>query len=236
MVKSAVVTGASSGVGQSIAIKLAQAGHNVAIVSRREAELKKTVVLAGDAGARMLVVPCDISDYDAVQAMAGTVLERFGTVHVLVNAAGTNTPDRSLQVLSLKTYRQVMDINLGGSFFCVQAFLAKMRQQKEGTIVNIVSDAGLLASPKAGAAYVMSKFALRGLTQSINAEERGNGIRACAILPGDIDTPLLNNRPTPPAAEARALMLRSEDVAECAMLAINLPPRAIVEELLVRPR
>ena len=82
----------------------------------------------------------------------------------------------------------------------------------------------------------MSKFGLAGLTQSINAEERGNGIRACAIFPGDIDTPLLEKRPSPPPAEARAKMMRAEDVAACAMLAINLPDRAVVEELIVRPR
>jgi len=83
---------------------------------------------------------------------------------------------------------------------------------------------------------VMSKFGLAGLTQSINAEERQNGIRACAIFPGDIDTPLLDRRPAPPDAVARAKMLRSEDVAECALLAISLPARAIVEEIVIRPR
>jgi NAD(P)-dependent dehydrogenase (short-subunit alcohol dehydrogenase family) len=83
---------------------------------------------------------------------------------------------------------------------------------------------------------VISKFGLAGLTQSINAEERGRGIRACAIFPGDIDTPLLEQRPQPPDAAARARMLRPEDVAECALLAIRLPERAIIEELIVRPR
>ena len=110
-----------------------------------------------------------------------------------------------------------------------------MRARKTGTIVNIVSDAGKQASPKAGPAYVMSKFGLAGLTQSINAEERDNGIRACAIFPGDIDTPLLDKRPAPPGAEARAKMLSAEDVAECALLAISLPQRAVVEEILIRP-
>jgi NAD(P)-dependent dehydrogenase (short-subunit alcohol dehydrogenase family) len=105
-----------------------------------------------------------------------------------------------------------------------------------GTIVHVVSDAGKQASPKAGPAYAMSKFGLAGLTQSINAEERGNGIRACAIFPGDIDTPLLDKRPAPPSAEARAKMMRAEDVAACVLLAINLPSRAIVEELVIRPR
>jgi NADP-dependent 3-hydroxy acid dehydrogenase YdfG len=111
-----------------------------------------------------------------------------------------------------------------------------MRARGRGTIVNIVSEAGRQASPKAGPAYVMSKFGMAGLTQSINAEERGNGIRACSIFPGDIDTPLLDKRPQPPDASARAGMLRPEDVAECVMLCVNLPPHVIVEEMLVRPR
>jgi len=102
--------------------------------------------------------------------------------------------------------------------------------------VNIISDAGRQASPKAGPGYVISKFGMVGLTQAINAEERGNGIRACAILPGDIDTPLLDKRPAPPNAEARTKMLQPEDVADCVLLAVNLPDRAVVEELLIRPR
>ncbi|MBI4323897.1 MAG: SDR family NAD(P)-dependent oxidoreductase, partial [Chloroflexi bacterium] len=85
-------------------------------------------------------------------------------------------------------------------------------------------------------AYVMSKFGLAGLTQSINAEERAQGIRACAVFPGDIDTPILDLRPHPPPPEARQRMLRSEDVAQCVLLAINLPPRALVEEIVIRPR
>jgi NADP-dependent 3-hydroxy acid dehydrogenase YdfG len=82
----------------------------------------------------------------------------------------------------------------------------------------------------------MSKFGMVGLNQAINAEERGNGIRACAILPGDIDTPILNKRPAPPNAEARARMLQPDDIADCVLLAVNLPTRAVVEELLIRPR
>src|SRR5438045_9652319 len=130
----------------------------------------------------------------------------------------------------------MIQANLNGAYYCVQAFLPQMRARKSGTIINIVSDAGKQASPKAGPAYVVSKFGLLGLTQSINAEERGHGIRACAILPGDIDTPLLDKRPSPPAAEARKKMLKSEDVAECAWLAISLPEHAVVEELVIRPR
>ncbi len=81
----------------------------------------------------------------------------------------------------------------------------------------------------------MSKFGQNGLTQSINAEERARGIRACAIFPGDTDTPILDHRPAPPDKAARARMMRPEDVAACAWLALSLPPRAVAEELLVRP-
>jgi NAD(P)-dependent dehydrogenase (short-subunit alcohol dehydrogenase family) len=234
MTRTAVITGAGSGVGQAIALALARQDWKVALVGRREETLGETVELAGKQ--QFLVCPCDIGDTVAVGAMAKKVLAEFKQVEVLVNAAGTNAPKRSLEVLSLEDYQAMINTNLNGAYYCLQAFLPQMRARKSGTIVNIVSDAGKQASPKAGPAYVMSKFGLTGLTQSINAEERANGIRACAIFPGDIDTPLLDRRPSPPDAAARARMLKSEDVAECALLAINLPARALVEEIVIRPR
>jgi NADP-dependent 3-hydroxy acid dehydrogenase YdfG len=130
----------------------------------------------------------------------------------------------------------VIDTNLSGAFYCVKAFLPTMRVRGEGTIVLIVSDAGIIANAKAGPAYVASKFAERGLAQSINFEERQNGIRATSLCPGDINTPILDKRPVVASEEARLKMLQPEDVAECVMLAINLPARAVVEELVLRPR
>lgn len=236
MTKTAVVTGAGSGVGQAVALALAKQGWRVAIVGRRAETLQETVTRAGADKDRLLVCPCDIGQSAAVAQLGKDVLDKFGSVEALVNAAGTNAPKRALEVLSLEDYHAMMDTNLNGAYYITQAFLPSMREQKSGTIVHVVSDAGKQASPKAGPAYVMSKFGLAGLTQSINAEERGNGIRACAIFPGDIDTPLLDKRPSPPPAEARARMLRPEDVAECILLAIHLPSHAIVEELIIRPR
>ncbi len=236
MTKTAVVTGAGSGVGQAVAWALVQQGWRVAVVGRRAETLQATVARAGARKDQLLVCPCDIGQGPAVAQLGRDVLGKFGSVEVLVNAAGTNAPKRALEVLSLEDYHAMMDTNLNGAYYITQAFLPAMRAQKSGTIVHVVSDAGRQASPKAGPAYVMSKFGLAGLTQSINAEERGNGVRACAICPGDIDTPLLEKRPAPPPAEARARMLRPEDVAECILLAIHLPSHAIVEELVIRPR
>jgi NADP-dependent 3-hydroxy acid dehydrogenase YdfG len=237
MNKTAVITGAGSGVGRAVAIALAKQNWVIAVLGRREAALQETAQLARQFYSDdWLICPCDIGQRKAVEKMANRVFEKFGRVEALVNAAGTNVPNRSLEFLSLDDYNLMLDTNLHGAYYCIQAFLPSMRENKSGTIVNIGSDAGILASAKSGPAYVMSKFGLRGLTQSINAEERGNGVRACSILPGDIDTPLLERRPTPPTAEARKKMLRPEDVAECVLLAINLPPHAIVEEMLIRPR
>jgi len=236
MNKTAVVTGAGSGVGQSIALKLAQQGWRVALVGRRAGALGETLQLAGPLAKQFLVCPCDIGEQPAVAKMAATVLAEFKDVEVVVNAAGTNAPKRSLEVLSLDDYHAMMNTNLHGAYYCVQAFLPQMRARQSGTIINIVSDAGKQASPKAGPAYVMSKFGMAGLNQAINAEERPHGIRASAIFPGDIDTPLLDKRPLVPDATARARMMKPEDIADCALLCINLPARAVVEEMLVRPR
>ncbi len=236
MTKTAVITGAGSGVGRAIAVQLAREGWRLGLVGRRSEPLSETAKMTQLSSQDVINVPCDIGDSTAVNSMANKMFAALGDVEVLVNAAGTNAPKRSLEVLSLTDYHAMINTNLNGAYYCVQAFLARMRQRHSGTIINIVSDAGKQASPKAGPAYVMSKFGLAGLTQSINAEERGNGIRACAIFPGDIDTPLLEKRPQPPTADLRAKMMHAEDVARCAVFCINLPSHVIVEEMLVRPR
>lgn len=236
MNKTAVITGAGSGVGRAIALKLAQQGWRVAVLGRRAETLDETVRLVGTNAPAIKPYVCDVGDARAVARIGNQIQMEFGQIEVLVNAAGTNAPRRSLELLSPEDYHAMIATNLNGAYYCVQAFLPQMRARGSGTIINIVSDAGKQASPKAGPAYVMSKFGLAGLNQSINAEERAHGIRACAIFPGDIDTPLLEKRPHPPDAKARARMMRPEDVADCAVFCLNLPANVVVEEMLVRPR
>jgi len=232
--KVAIVTGAGSGVGRAVTLWLAREGWHVAIVGRRADQLRETAQLAAHGSVHPY--PSDVADPKAAPAVVETVIQKFGAVHALVNSAGTNLPRRGLDVLSVEDFHKLIDVNLNGTFHFVHAALPFMRKQGEGTIVNVVSDAGLIANAKAGAAYVASKFGVTGLTQSINAEERDKGVRATAVFPGDIDTPLLEKRPNPPTPEARSKMLQADDVAACVMLAINLPQRAVVEQLLVRPR
>lgn len=235
MSKNAIITGAGTGVGRHIAIQLSEAGWNLTLTGRTEKTLKETIGLAGANNTSCQTIIGSVADESFVSELVRKAEDKFGLTEVLVNSAGTNTPERTLDVLSLKDYHDLINTNLHGSYYAIQAVLPSMREAKSGTIVNIVSDAALWGMPLAGAAYTVSKFGLRGLTQAINAEENKNGIRACGVLPGEIDTPILKLRPSEPTAEHKASMLRPEDVAACAKLAIDLPPRAVVQELLVRP-
>jgi NAD(P)-dependent dehydrogenase (short-subunit alcohol dehydrogenase family) len=232
----AVVTGAGSGVGRATVLKFAAEGWHVALIGRRAEALIETIELSpADAQQSLAAFPCDLGQPENISATARAILDRFGRIDVLVNSAGNNIPRRSLSELTRDDYTRVMDANVNGVLYLVQAFLPAMRQKGAGTIVNVGSEAGKQASAKAGAAYVVSKFGLTGLTQTINAEERSNGIRASCVFPGDIDTDLLNKRPTPPPAEARQRMMQPEDIAACVWFVATLPARATVEEILVRP-
>lgn len=231
-----LVTGAGSGVGRATALKFAANGWRVALLGRRAETLHATAALApARVAAQLARFPCDLGDAAAIDRTAAAVLAAYDRMDVLVNAAGTNIPQRSLGELSRADYESVMAANLHGVLYLIQAFVPVMRRQGGGTIINIGSEAGRQASAKSGAAYVLSKFGLTGLTQTINAEERVNGIRGCCIFPGDIDTPLLEKRAAPPPPQARTRMLHPEDVAEAAWFVANLPARATVEELLIRP-
>jgi NAD(P)-dependent dehydrogenase (short-subunit alcohol dehydrogenase family) len=236
-VSTVVITGAGSGVGRAVAIRFAAEGWHVALVGRTPAALDETAGLAGPAAAgRLGTFPCDISVADAVAAMGAAVLARFGDVDVLVNSAGINVPRRSLAALSVDDWNRVLATNLHGAYYCVQAFLPGMRARGTGTIVNINSDVGIAARDVSGAAYVASKFGLRGLTQQINVEERGHGVRACSISPRDVNTPLLDKRPQPPPPDVRARMLQPEDLAECVWLASTLPARVVLDEIRLSTR
>ena len=233
----AVVTGAGSGVGRAIAIKFANEGWQVALVGRSPQTLAETAALAGPgANGRVAAFPCDVSVADAVADMGQSVLARFAAVDVLVNSAGINVLDRRLESLSNDDWHRVIATNLHGAYYCVQTFLPGMRQRQTGTIVNINSDAGQAARDVSGAAYVSSKFGLRGLTQQINIEERANGVRACSICPRDVNTPLLDRRKQPPPADVRARMLQPEDLAACVWLVATLPAHAILDEISISTR
>ena len=233
----ALVTGGARGIGRAIALRFAREGWQVALVGRNMASLAATMEQAETTTQdRLASFRCDVSQASEVDAMGEAVLARFGQADVLVNSAGINVPARSFAALAIDDWHAVIATNLHGAYYCVRAFRPGMRERQTGTVININSDVGRMARDLAGAAYVCSKFGLTGLTQQINVEERGHGIRACSIFPRDVNTPLLDKRPQPPTPEARAQMIQPEDLAECVWLVSTLPSRVVLDEISLSSR
>jgi NAD(P)-dependent dehydrogenase (short-subunit alcohol dehydrogenase family) len=231
----AIVTGAGTGIGRASAIGLAAEGAKVALTGRRRGPLEETAALIQKFGGETLVVPADVSVPEEVDRLFGEVVQKWGKLDVLFSNAGINTPKRNIYNISIEDWRKVIDVNLSGAFYCARRALQTMRKQKSGTIINLVSMAAKSAGGLSGVAYGASKFGQAALTQSINAEERQFGIRATSIFPGEVDTPIMEDRPVVPPPEARATMLQPEDVAETVVMVAALPARAMVGEITIVP-
>lgn len=233
--KSVIVTGASTGMGRAIAIALAEEGARLAIVARNEERLNETAEAVRQKGAEVLVFPADVGNYEKVRSIVQQVVEHYGKIDVLVNNAGTNTKHRNLADISVADWNLVINTNLTGPFLFTREALPYMRTAKNGLIINVSSGAGLRAGAPGGVAYSASKRGLHSLTESTNLEERRHGIRACVVVPGEVDTPNLDLRPLPPSAEARARMLKAEDIANAVVYVANQPDYVAVEMVVVSP-
>lgn len=232
--KVAVVTGGGSGTGKSIAKALLAEGARVAIAGRDTAKLQSAAAeLSG--GERLFWHRVDVSQADDVQQLINSVMERFGRIDLLINNAGSNVKQRTLRELSITDWDALIGTNLDGAFYCLHAVLPQMLERRDGLIVNIVSVAGKRANPLAGAGYIAAKFGMGGLGMCLSNEERESGVRVCNIYPGEIDTPILANRPKPLTDEQRAVILQPEDVAAAVLFVAKLPPRASVPELVIKP-
>jgi 2-keto-3-deoxy-L-fuconate dehydrogenase len=204
--KVAVITGGASGIGRASALLFATAGCDVAIVDRDEAALSKTLGQIKATGARGLALSGDVSDEAAVSRHAGAVLAEFGRIDILLAAAGfsngTTVPDTSLD-----SWNSVLATNLTGTFLWCRAVLEPMRKSRAGSII-LVSSQLAFAGGRSNAAYLASKAAVVALAQSMAVDHAGEGIRANALVPGAIDTPLLrrafSRAMDPVGAEARS--------------------------------
>ena len=132
-------------------------------------------------------------------------------------------------------WRDVIGINLDGTFYTVRAVLPAMRSQRDGLVINISSWAGVHHPKLTGAAYNGSKHAVVALTETINIEEGVNGIRACAICPAEVATPILDRRPVPPSAQDRARMLQPADLGSTIRFIAELPAHACINQLVISP-
>jgi NADP-dependent 3-hydroxy acid dehydrogenase YdfG len=233
--KVAWITGGGSGIGLAGALELARAGAHVVISGRTaatNASALKQLQAVGSAESLQL----EVSDRKAVAKAAKDILGRHQHIDILINSAGTNLgKQRNLHNMSVEGWDEVVAINLSGLFYCCYAVLPAMRAQKDGLVINVSSWAGRYASTLTGPAYNATKRAVIALTESINAEECANGIRATSVLPGEVATPILEKRPVPPPREERERMLQAEDLGQTILYLASLPPRACVNELIISP-
>jgi NAD(P)-dependent dehydrogenase (short-subunit alcohol dehydrogenase family) len=184
-----VVTGAGSGIGRACALGLLAAGYRVALAGRKAETLAATASEAGAAAGRALVVPTDVTDPAAVNALFARVGEAFGRVDVLFNNAGVNTPPVALEDLAVDEWRRVIDTNLTGAFLCAQAAyrMMKFQQPRGGRIINNGSISAHVPRPNA-IAYGATKHAITGLTKSLSLDGRAFDIACGQIDIGNTDS------------------------------------------------
>ncbi len=232
--KVALVTGGGSGIGLATADLLLKEGASVAIAGRDAAKLQRAAEQLGG-GARLMHQSTDVTDPAQVTALVQRVTQQFGRIDILVNNAGLNIKKRTFRELTAESWRQLVGANLDGVFYCTHAVVPQMLQRRDGLIINISSVAGKRANPLGGAAYAAAKFGVSALGLCLAAEEKDSGIRVSNIYPGEVDTPILENRPTPVSEAQRQIILQPEDVAQAVIFVATLPPRVSVPELVIKP-
>ena len=213
---------------------LADNGRQVVITGRR-AELLQETCASIQSAQPVRFRTADIADQKQVTNLVDWTEAEIGPIGILVNNAGVNISDRSLETLTAENWDYVMQVNANGAFYLVHAILPVMRQRGTGLIINISSMAGVRGNSISGAAYSASKHALNALTEVIIEEESKNGIRATSICPGAVNTPILDVRPVALSQQQRSQILQPEDVAAAVMFVVSLPPRASVPMLHITP-
>jgi NAD(P)-dependent dehydrogenase (short-subunit alcohol dehydrogenase family) len=189
--RTAIVTGAGSGIGKAVALAFLQDGYRVALAGRRKDALEATAKDAGDAGKNALVVPTDVSDPASVKALFQQTKEKFGRLDVLFNNAGVNAPGVPLEDLTVEQWKNVVDINLSGMFYCIQEAFRIMKDQdpRGGRIVNNGSISAHAPRPNSSP-YTATKHAVTGLTKCASLDGRKYDIACSQIDIGNAMTEL----------------------------------------------
>jgi NADP-dependent 3-hydroxy acid dehydrogenase YdfG len=237
--KVAVVTGASSGIGESAALALAENGAKVAVSGRRAERLNALVKRIEAAGGAAIALPGDLTQETVATGIVTDTVKRWGRLDILVNSAGVIQVG-SVENADLDEWRRVINITLLASLYTSRAAIGPMRAQGSGDIVNISSTVGRRASGVFGP-YATSKFGLTAMTEGMRQEVGGYGIRVCIVEPGATNTNLWEGISEPGMRSAvQQLAQREEsvmpaDIAAAIVFVVTLPSRANVSELLIRP-
>ena len=232
--QTALVVGASSGIGRETAILLAREGVHVMAAARRQHRLEELRDQLLKEVHQLDIAVADAASAPQMNDLAARTLAAFGKLDILVYATGTNTPDRAMTRLTSALWDELVSVNLNGAYYATAAVLPSMRAARSGHLIYISSISGLVPDVS-GAAYQAAKRGMIGLAHAIRVEEKENGIRTCAVCPGLVDTEILVKRPVKPSADTLAKALQPEDVAEIVLSIAKLPPRACVPEIQLLP-
>ena len=234
-----LVTGATSGLGRAVAHRFATEGVPVALVGRSKAALAQVATDVRDRGARAVTIQADLSATDSLSGLVDRAASELGSIGALVNAAGTDVPGPA-EELSLDDWNRVIAVNLTAPFALAKAVMPGMRADGGGLIINISSVAGRRGWANASA-YCSTKFALTGLTQSLAAEGRADGIRACVVYPGAMATnwgtfdPEHRGDPAGPGEADPLDALDPATVADLIAWMATAPGQPVLNEVTVTP-
>lgn len=223
----ALVTGASSGIGAATVRRFLQAGAKVYGVARRASMLEAVGRDWVDAG---MYVPCavDVTNAEAVDQLIASIGEAH-TIDTAVLAAGTNVTERRFEDLNNQTFDDLVKVNLSGVFYVFRAVLPHLRARFGDAV--LISSVAALWPDHSGPAYQATKAALIGLARGASRDEHAHGVRVTSVLPGAVNTEILDKRPVPPTQELRQMFIQPEDVAESVLAAVTLPNRTTVSEI-----
>jgi NAD(P)-dependent dehydrogenase (short-subunit alcohol dehydrogenase family) len=232
--KTAMVTGGATGIGWGIAQALARDGCRVAIAGRRADKLREAAA-SWVRKPEILWHPVDVADRTSVAELFQWAEQALGALDILVNSAGVNIANRAMATMQPEQWDQILAINATGAYNCLYYALPPMRARKNGLVINVSSVAGKRAMALGGIAYCASKFAMTALGISVGNECAGDGVRITNIYPGEVNTPILQHRPTPVSDERKAVMLQPDDFGELVVAVACLHPRAHVAEIVIKP-
>lgn len=227
--KIAIVTGGTKGIGYMIAERLVKAGAAVFVCGRNKTELRNAISALSAHGSADGEV-CDVRSEDQVKMMIDECVRLFGGVDILVNNAGVGYFGKTVEELSGETFRQTIETNLNGVFYCCHYAIPEIKTRGGGYIFNISSLAGQNAHPKM-AAYNASKFGLNGFSEALMQEVRQDNIKVTYICPGSVNTSFGGDTPS----EANAWQLQPSDIAQVIMDLLEMPTRALPSKVELRP-
>ena len=228
--KTAVVTGATKGIGKAIAHSLVLAGANVVITSRNPAEIKTAIAdLNHSDQGRAAGIACDVRDYTQVMSLFEYAIATLNRVDILINNAGIGIFE-SVENMTPEEFRAVIETNLFGVYYCCHEVIPLMKQQGGGYIINISSLAGANPHPQM-AAYNASKFGLNGFSEALMQEVRHDNIKVSYVMPGSVNTEFGGDTP----GNAKSWQLQPDDIAQVVMNLLSYPERSLPSRVEIRP-